>query len=473
MSSQTAIFTRRVRDAMGAAPPTVTVATPCGDVVRAMAGATCAIVTDNGRAVGIVTEQDVVRRVAFRLDAARPAGDAMTAPVTAVGEADHLYRAIATMRRRGLRHMPVLDDAGRPTGMIALHTALAVGAAQTVEQIDRLAHEDTIAGMTRVKAEQVAVAEQLFADNVPAPDVLRLISAINADLHRRVAELALRDLGPAPARFALIVMGSGGRGESAVGADQDNGLIVADYDDADHAAIDRWFVAFALRLTGDLDRIGLPLCRGGVMATNPLWRKTLRQWQDQIDLWLARGTDAMVQLGCVFIDFRAVHGDPALAERLRAHAAARMAGAKAWLAAMHAMQAGRPTALGWFGRIRRRGERMFDLKYDAMLPLVEAVRLWCLMHEVTAAGTGERLDALAAAGLLDRDSHDGLQAAFALFAGLVLRRQIADFRAGRSIGYRFDPDGLTARRRQELVAALRAVEAFRDRVHGAFSADLF
>ena len=209
------------------------------------------------------------------------------------------------------------------------------------------------------------------------------------------------------------------------------------------------------------------------MATNPLWRKTLSQWRRQVDLWTARASDSMVRLGCIFIDFRAVHGETALTERLRTHATARMARARGYLAAMHALQADRPTALGWFGRIRRRGEGAFDLKYDALLPLVEAARLACLMRGIAAPGTGERLDALAAAGVLDRDSHDSLRAAFALFAALVLRRQIADCRAGRAIGYAFDPDRLTARRRGDLVDALRAVEALRDEVKGAFSADLF
>ena len=224
---------------MGAAPPAVTADTPCGDAVRAMAGATCAIVMDRARAAGIVTERDVVRRIAFRLDAARPVADAMTAPLATVAEDDKLYRAVAAMRRHRLRHLPVLDSAGRLAGMITLESALAAGASRMVDQIDRLAHEDTIAGMARVKTAQVAVAEQLFADNVPAPDVLRFIGAVNADLHRRVAELALAELAPRrgwpPVPFALIVMGSGGRGESVIGADQDNGLILADYDDSRHA----------------------------------------------------------------------------------------------------------------------------------------------------------------------------------------------------------------------------------------------
>ena len=477
MPSQTAIFTRLVRDFMSAPPPTVAADAPCGDAVAAMAGATCAVVTEGGRAVGIVTEQDVVRRIAFRMDAARPVAEAMTAPLRAVRATDRLYPAIAEMRRHRLRHLPVVDAAARPVGTIALDAALAGGAAQMVDQVDRLAHADTIAGMARVKAAQVAVAEQLFADGVPAPDVLGFVSTINADLHGRVAALCLRemapDLGAAPVPFALIVMGSGGRGESAVGADQDNGAILADYDDADHDATDRWFRAFAERLNEGLDAVGLPLCRGGVMARNPLWRKSLAQWRDQIDLWFARATDTAVGLGSTFMDFRPVYGDAALAARLREHATARAARSRAWLAATCALQRGRPTALGWFGRIRRRDGGALDLKYDALLPLVEAARLWSLVHGIAATGTGERLDALAAAGSLDRDEHDALCAAFALFAELVLRRQIDDVRAGRPVAYAFDPDGLTARRRAAFVDALRAVEGLRDRVQGVFSADLF
>jgi signal-transduction protein with cAMP-binding, CBS, and nucleotidyltransferase domain len=485
MPSQTAVFTRLVREHMRAAPPVVPAGTPCAEALArlAAADASALVVTDaEGRIAGIVTEQDVARRIAFRLDRRAPIERAMTAPVATIAADDYLYHAIAAMRRRGLRHMPVVDAADQPTGMIELHTALGLAAPQMVDQIDRLTHDQTVEGLAAVKGEQVAVAEQLFADHVPAPDILSLISQVNCDLYRRVIEMSLRAMdesgaGPPPLAFALLVMGSGGRGESVVGADQDNGFVLADYDDSEHDRIDRYFAELAERMTGTLDRVGLPLCRGGVMATSPLWRKSLSQWRAQIDFWVRRRSRAIVRLADIFFDFRPVWGELALGRALRAYLTERMPGAFPFLQVMHAEQLEHATALGWFGRLRTHGEKghghALNLKYDAGLPLVETIRLLSLAEGVAETGTPARIHALGAKGVLDADERDYLGAAFDLVTSLTLRQQIADFRAGRELGYWLDPATLSARERELLIDGLRAIEALRDRVKSDFTGSIF
>ena len=95
------------------------------------------------------------------------------------------------MRRLGLRHMPVVDGAGRPAGMLDLHEALAAASATMVAQIDRLTQESSIEGLAHTKQAQAELASELLADNLPAPDIQALITDINQDLHRRVLEAVL------------------------------------------------------------------------------------------------------------------------------------------------------------------------------------------------------------------------------------------------------------------------------------------
>ena len=80
---------------------------------------------DGGGLAGIVTEQDVLRRLK---GAEQPVEAIMTAPVLTVRADDQLYRAIGFMRRHRLRHMPVVDGQGAVVGMLELHEALAVAA---------------------------------------------------------------------------------------------------------------------------------------------------------------------------------------------------------------------------------------------------------------------------------------------------------------------------------------------------------
>jgi CBS domain-containing protein len=475
--SQTAAYLTRVRDHV--APPPVVVAESCAiaEVVDRMsaAGASAAVVLDAAeRLVGIVTEQDVTRRIAGRPVLEQPVALVMSRPVATVALDQPLYEAIGFMRRRRLRHMPVVDGAGALAGMLYLDAALAAANAGLVEQIERLTHESTLDGLREVKGAQVELAAALFADRVPAPEIQQLISGINNDLHRRVLELALTAMAAAgwgvpPVDFAALVMGSGGRGESFLFPDQDNGLILADYPDDEHARIDAFFIELAERMNGQLDALGFPLCRGGVMAINPVWRKTLPQWRQQVSRWAARRSDVAMLLADVLFDFRCVFGPPALADELRATILQLVRANPAFLREMFGIQAEHRAGLGWFGRLlteradpAHRGR--INLKLAGTLPLAEAVRLLALRAGIAATGTLARLAALAAAGEISRDEQDHLHGAFDHITGLQLRQQIADFQAGRPVSNFVDPATLTARETALLKDGFRAINGFRDRI---------
>lgn len=471
---------------MRAPPVAVSGEVTAFEVVARMtaAGASAAVVLErDGRIAGILTEQDVTRRIAGREVGGQPVTALMTRPVITVAVEQPLYEAIGLMRRHRLRHMPVVDEAGGLAGMLYLHDALAVAAAGLVEHIDRLTHETSLEGLAEVKAAQVELAADLFADHVPAPEIQNLISALNNDLHRRVLALALDAMradgwGDPPVPFCAIVMGSGGRGESFLFPDQDNGFVLADYPDAEHARIDPFFIELADRMTRQLDELGFPFCRGGVMAINPVWRKSIGQWRQQVTRWISRRSEVAMQLCDVLFDFQSVFGETALAAELR-EAILRLCRANpGFLRDMFGVQAEHRAGLGWFGRLlterddpAHRGQ--VNLKYAGTLPLAEAVRLLALRAGITATGTLARIDALGAAGELSRDVQDHLRGAFDHITGLQLRQQIADYRAGRPVSNYVDPEQLTARERDLLKRAFRAINDFRDRLRAELTGEVF
>lgn len=477
MRSQTAIFTKLVRDFMRAATHfDCPLGTPLGAVVQGMAAAraSSALIVDAvGRVAGILTEQDIARRVTFQADPAIPVDAVMTRPVVTLGADDFLYRAVARMRRLGLRHMPVVDPSGRPVGMIDLHEALAAASARMVGQIDRLTQESSIEGLAQTKQAQAELASELLADNVPAPEIQALVTDINQDIHRRVlgavlAAMAAEGWGEPPVPFTLLIMGSGGRGENFLYPDQDNGFILADYPDAEHNRIDAFFMALAERFTQDLDRIGFPLCKGNVMASNPLWRKTETQWREQFDYWAERRSPVAILFADIFLDFRAIAGEPTRAEVLRASVMESLKRHPVLLAMMCQDETSRSVALGLFGRIRRdkSGDHpgRVDLKMRGTLPLVASARLWALKYGIAETGTLARIGALAAKGVIDRNDNEELAAAFTHVTFLLLRQQLTDFHAKRKVGNFVDPDALSRRERDLLRQALRAIDGFRKRV---------
>ena len=479
--SRIEVFGRRARDAMTRRLHRAGPETPVGEAIAGLAAtdASAVVVVDGaGRLIGIVTEHDIARRVALRLPPEAPVERAMTAPVKSVGADDLLYRAIGRMRREKLRHMPVVDGQGRPVGMLDLHAALAAAAERIVDQIDRLTRDASIDGWTEVKRAQAELAQDLLDDNLPAPEIQALVTEINLDIHRRLLEAAIERLraegwGEMPVPMTLLIMGSGGRGENFLFPDQDNGFILADYPDAEHGRIDAWFTALAERFTRGLDRVGFPFCKGGVMATNPLWRKTATQWRDQIWLWGERRSPVAVLFADIFMDFAPAWGDADAAAALRTEVTRMLARFPALLRAMAEDETGRGVALSLFGNLKVENDAAHpgrtDLKLHGTLPLVGATRLYALRAGLAETGTLARLAALARLGAVGADDAEALAQAYATVTFVMLRQQLADFRAGQPVGNHVDPDALTRLERDRLVDALKAIERLRKRARADFT----
>jgi CBS domain-containing protein len=80
----------------------------------------CLLVTDSGKTVGIFTERDLLRRVLARsLPLDTPMGVCMTANPVTVSPKDPVRTAIHRMEDGGYRHLPVVDEDGRPVGILS------------------------------------------------------------------------------------------------------------------------------------------------------------------------------------------------------------------------------------------------------------------------------------------------------------------------------------------------------------------
>lgn len=80
------------------------------------------LVVEQDRVLGIFTERDVLTKVAGRdVDIDRVAvGQLMTPNPECLGVDDELVYALNQMSLGGYRHIPLLDDDGHPTGVVAM-----------------------------------------------------------------------------------------------------------------------------------------------------------------------------------------------------------------------------------------------------------------------------------------------------------------------------------------------------------------
>ena len=76
-------------------------------------------------------------------------------------------------------------------------------------------------------------------------------------------------------------------------------------------------------------------------------------------------------------------------------------------------------------------------------------------------------------GVLDADEADYLTGAFGHITRLLLREQIADFKAGKEVGNYVHPDTLSEREQDILVDSLKAIAALQKRVESEFTGQIF
>lgn len=303
--------------------PAITCApqTPVEEVLRTMQAlkiGSILVVDEAGKPLGIFTRHDVLDRVALaQCNLSKPVSMVMTpSPQTLLAEAS-AYDAALLIAHRGIRHIPVCDG-GRLIGVVTERDLFALQRVSVRAINHTVADADSIGSLQLAASDIRRLARSMLGQGVAAEQLTLIIATLNDALVRRVLEIEQAKFPVADIRWCWLAFGSEGRYEQTISTDQDNGLIFDPGDDSPDAVRAR-LLPFAQAVNADLDACGFPLCKGNIMAGNPQWCLSLREWREQFDSWITN-TDPQALLNAViFFDFRPLHGDAELARMLRSH----------------------------------------------------------------------------------------------------------------------------------------------------------
>ncbi len=429
------IFERRLSDLMSTPAITIAADATLREAAHVMnerrIGALLVGATESMAPAGILTERDLLRANAggkLDLDSST-VGQAMTAPVEVMREHEMLYRALGRMQRLNIRHLCVVDESGAVVGMISQRDLLRHRASAADVLGDAIEEANDASALAAEYSRVPEVAQRLLAENLNGVEIARVVSNELCSMTARAAQITMRRLdaagrGPARAPWCLLVLGSGGRSESLLSADQDNALIHAGTADDD-----AWFAELGAGIAELLDEAGLPRCQGGVMAANSEWRGTTDQWRARVDHWLQRARPEDLMNIDIFFDLVPVAGEYQLARSLHADAVEAASRTPTFIALLAEWVGASSPGIGPFGRLRTDAGRI-DLKWRGLIPIVNIARTLALRAGSTARSTPDRLrDAVAAGRLAETDAFSLIEIHSDLLT-MILRQQIVDLDAG-------------------------------------------
>ena len=224
--------------------------------------------------------------------------------------------------------------------------------------------------------------QELLSASLSKVEWYQTVNELHDRIARKAVELCIQGMveegfGQPPVPYAFIVFGSSGREESTLWSDQDNGMIISDMP---HEEKESYYAELGQRIT------------------EPLWRKTLEAWKQQLLDWRSDLAWEPVRNLIIASDMRFITGDHQLAEE--------------WIAAFYEGFRQVPelsdavlrntvkhkATLNILGQVvtERFGEHAggFDVKYGLYIPLVNSARFLALQHGIKETSTLKRIERL-------------------------------------------------------------------------------
>jgi CBS domain-containing protein len=432
-----------------------------------------AFIVDDDGLRGIVTDRDIRSRyAAVSLPPETAISEIMTPEPECIRCSDTLFSTMLLMTQRGYHHLPVLAD-GRLAGVVTTSDLILARQDDPVYLVQHVSRQGSVASLRELTQSVPNLMVQWVNSGLRAHQVSRILTAISDAVTRRLIELALEQFGPAPVPFCWLGFGSQARAEQLLGADQDNGLVIADDLQPQDAG---WFESMARFVCDGLNDCGYDYCNGDVMASNPEWRQPLRTWIDYVNRWTRAPTPDAVMRVSIFFDLRSIYGEGSLCKALQSHMLEKASSNTIFLAALAANALGASPPLGIFRRfvVERDGEHRdsLDLKKRGILLVTDTARLHALAHGIPAVNTDERLETLAREKRMTISDSRNLADALRFMQQLRIRHQADQVSRGETPDNFLNPHELPRLAREQLRDAFKILDDSQAAVRQKYRAGL-
>ena len=364
-----------------------------------------ALVAAENKPVGIVTDKDLRKNVATgKIDYTERIDTIMSSPVLCLEEETSIAKAQLIMLQRHLGHLCITTDGSANSeiiGILSEHDIITAQATNPAAILKGVERANTVEDLEKSRAQLTQLLKSYIQSDLPIAHCLAMTEGIHQSMYQVCANLCLAEMpDKPPCKFAWLNLGSQARNEQLLLTDQDHALVFEDVPADQYETVKAYFLQLGEKMSQALAKIGFELCPADMMASNPDYCLSLKEWKDQFKKWIKSPDNKSIMLCSIFFDFSRIYGDPDLEKELSNYVFDLLRGDQTFFAYLASDALKNPPPLSFFKQfvVEDDGAHKdeFDLKARAIMPLIDAARVLALSNEISGCnGTVERFRQLA------------------------------------------------------------------------------
>ena len=352
----------------------------------------------------------------------------MTSNLISINSNALIFEVLLMMHSNSVHHLVLKDNDGKNLGIISSEDLMQIqrgSASFLIGEIEKsVSTEEIIPCHQRLPG----MVKALVDSGAKTKNITKIISSVSDSILKRLIELTIAELGKPPLPFSFIAFGSEGREEQTLITDQDNAIIYHSGNEQESKEARNYFLKLGEIVCKELDRTGISYCEGNNMANNPEWVQSLKTWKEKFSGWIINSTpDDLLRLG-IFFDFKSAFGEDQLVEELRSHVLKVAENKAAFFQHLTINCLRHKPPVGLLGKIvvSSSGDHpeTFDIK-KAMMPLIEAARIYSLRYSVAETNTLNRFHSLFEKNILNRVTYREMVQTYNFLMYIRMKHQVS------------------------------------------------
>ncbi|UMB60878.1 DUF294 nucleotidyltransferase-like domain-containing protein [Lutibacter sp. A80] len=425
------------------------------------------VVTEDKKPIGIITDKDIRTKIGTgRFKITDTAALVMTHPVITFRENLSVAEAQIALLKHKVSHLCITKDGTDASELVGILSEQDLNLIQgnnplfLIKEIKKAKDAETL---KYIRSKASDLTKGYIKQEIPIYFITKVISEINTAITKRAIQLSIKEIGKQPpVSYTWFAVGSQGRKEQLLMTDQDNALVFENVEPSEYEAVKSYFLELATKVTEKLNSVGFDYCPANIMASNPKWCLSIKEWKQQFKEWIKDPIPEKILLSIIFYDFELVYGNVELYNNMAKSVLKLIKKNQLFLSFLSKVTLDNPAPLGFFKQflVELDGENKdnFDIKTRAIRPLTDAARIFSLYHGLQVNNTIARFEKLMEVEPQNADLFESCANAFKILLQFRTSQGLTNNDTGRYV----DINSLSKADRLKLKSCFKPIKNIQD-----------